>query len=253
MMRGSGSKLLRRACAFAPGRPLLQARPCSSASSASVAESVSGPLSAYRKASVAFPLSTAFATCFFKGSASDVVAQRQVEKREHMDWRRNFAFAFFSAAYVVALKRWRPHRIKTCAVLFWRRHLGIGQHLIYNVAFTRIFGAGRDLATAMKKVVADSLVHVPLIYLPLYYPYKALVLGEGSALDGLRQYRHDAYEVLTTYWTAWPLVHLTSFTILPVELRVSFVACVSFCWLIFLSYASHKDHGFEHAEQARKD
>jgi hypothetical protein len=38
------------------------------------------------------------------------------------------------------------------------------------VAFTRIFGTGTDLLTGLKKVIADSLVHVPLIYLPLYYP-----------------------------------------------------------------------------------
>ena len=63
----------------------------------------------------------------------------------------------------------------------------------------------------------------------------------GTALDGLKRYRHDAYDVLTTYWCAWPAVHFTSFTIVPTELRVGFVACVSFCWLIYLSYASHKE------------
>tara|TARA_B110001452_G_scaffold221142_1_gene193593 strand:- start:11 stop:142 length:132 start_codon:yes stop_codon:yes gene_type:complete len=37
------------------------------------------------------------------------------------------------------------------------------------------------------------------------------------------------------------LVHLTSFTVMPQELRISFVAGVSFVWLVYLSYASHRE------------
>ena len=117
------------------------------------------PLQAYQRSSKAAPLATAFATCMLKGSASDAVAQLQVEKCSSLDLKRNFAFGFFSGA-----------------------HLGIGQHLIYNVAFTRAFGKGTDALTALKKVIADSTVHVPLIYLPLYYPFKAVALGEGEQL-----------------------------------------------------------------------
>ena len=146
-------------------------------------------LARYTALSLRWPWSTAFATCTAKGCASDAVAQLQVEKREKMDWRRNAGFALFSGAY-----------------------LGIGQHLIYNVAFTRIFGRGTDIVTGMKKVVADSTVHVPMIYLPLYYPFKFIVLGEGTAYEGLLRYKADAYDVMTTYWSAWPAVHFISFT-----------------------------------------
>ena len=139
---------------------------------------VPNPLRAYRNASVSAPLATSFATCFVKGSASDALAQYAVERRERLDVRRNAAFAVFSGAY-----------------------LGIGQHLIYNVAFKRIFGAGQDLLTASKKVVADSLVHVPFIYLPLYYPFKTAILGEGSVTDGLRRYSEDARDVMTVRHT----------------------------------------------------
>ena len=133
------------------------------------------PLLAYRTISRSAPLGTAFVTCFLKGSASDAVSQKVVEQREQMNWRRNVAFATFSGWY-----------------------LGIGQHYVYNVLFTRVFGAGTDLATAMKKVVADSLVHVPCLYLPLYYPFEFVALGKGTAMDGLRRYRADSYDVLTT-------------------------------------------------------
>ena len=175
-------------------------------------------LAAYRAASRAAPLSTAFATCLAKGSASDGVAQLQVEKQSSLDWQRNFAFAFFSGAY-----------------------LGVGQHFVYNVAFSRLFGSGSSVRTALTKVIADSTVHVPMIYLPLYYPFKAVALGEGSALDGLYRYRLDAPSVLTTYWSMWPAIHFMNFKFTPPELRVGLVAAVSFMWLIYLSYASHRD------------
>jgi hypothetical protein len=153
---------------------------------------LSRPLHAYRALSRSAPLGTAFSTCFLKGSASDGVSQKVVERRECMDWRRNLVFACFSGLY-----------------------LGIGQHYVYNVAFTRVFGAGTDVATAVKKVLADSFVHVPLLYLPLYYPFECVALGQGTPIDGLRRYRADSYDVLTTYWTAWPAVHFINFTIMP--------------------------------------
>ena len=43
-------------------------------------------------------------------------------------------------------------------------------------------------------------------------------------------------------------MHLISFTVMPKELRISFVACVSFVWLVYLSYASHKESDIERAE-----
>lgn len=176
------------------------------------------PLEAYRRASRSAPLATAFATCFLKGSASDGVSQKVVERRGELDWSRNLAFALFSGGY-----------------------LGIGQHFVYNVAFARVFGASTNLATAAKKTVADSLVHVPLVYLPLYYPFETVALGRGTALDGLRRYKADCYDVLTTYWTMWPAVHLANFSVVPRELRISVVAGVSFAWLVFLSHRSHLD------------
>lgn len=170
-------------------------------------------LFAYRRLARGAPLSTAFAVTFCKGSAADAVAQLN---EESFDWRRNASFALFSGAY-----------------------LGVGQHYVYNVAFPLLLGAGRDLMTGCKKVLVDALVHVPLVYLPLYYPFETVATGKGTPADGLRKYRDDAPKVLSTYWCTWPPVHLFSFTVLPTELRITFIASVSFLWLIFLSYASH--------------
>ena len=171
-------------------------------------------MNAYRSLSRRAPLGTAFVTCFLKGSASDCVIQQT--ETPPFDWRRNCAFAFFSGAY-----------------------LGIGQHFVYNVVFLRIFGSGRDFFTATKKVVADSFIHVPCLYLPLYYPFETVATGRGSVLDGLQRYVHDAPRVLTTYWCTWPPAHFLSFSVLPQELRIAFIASLSFVWLCYLSAVSH--------------
>ncbi|KAJ8600904.1 hypothetical protein CTAYLR_010432 [Chrysophaeum taylorii] len=170
---------------------------------------------AYRGLSRSRPLSTAFVVTFAKGSASDMIAQTSFDGRR-FDFQRNLSFAFFSGAY-----------------------LGIGQHYIYNVVFTRVLGSGRDLGTATRKVAADAFVHVPFVYLMLYYPFEHFATGQGSPFQGLLKYKEEAPRVLTTYWMTWPPAHLISFTVLPTELRISFIAGLSFLWLIYLSYASH--------------
>ena len=82
-----------------------------------------------------------------------------------------------------------------------------------------------------------------------YYPFETVVLGKGSVLDGLRRYVLDAPEALTTYWKMWPGVHAISFGLMPKELRISFVASVSFVWLIFLSTISHREEAVTEAER----
>ena len=44
------------------------------------------------------------------------------------------------------------------------------------------------------------------------------------------------------------MVHFISFTVMPQELRIGFVATTSFVWLIYLSYASHKGHEQAHGD-----
>mmetsp|Transcript_5285 Transcript_5285/g.9478 ORF Transcript_5285/g.9478 Transcript_5285/m.9478 type:complete len:189 (+) Transcript_5285:54-620(+) len=170
----------------------------------------------YRSASKARPLAVAFATCFAKGSASDAVAQKVVEQKDEMKWTRNSAFAFFSGAY-----------------------LGVGQHFVYNVAFTRLFGPGMELRVGIQKVLADLFLHVPFLYLPLYYMFEDTALGIGSPVTGLRRWKSELSDTMLAYCKIFPLFHLFNFTVTPPELRIGLIACVSFVWLVVLSYLSH--------------
>eukprot|EP00439_Symbiodinium_sp_Y106_P074806 s169_g14.t1 len=218
-------------------------------------------------------------------------------RKDEMSLMRNSAFAFFSGAY-----------------------LGIGQHFVYNVAFTRLFGPGMELRVGVQKVLADLFVHVPFMYLPLYYMFEDTALGIGNpeagtrsagedvghdddgdddeeddddddvddddddgdgnhgphhqtifsinaeeitviiissiiviftititimSASGLRRWRTELSDTMMAYCKIFPLFHLFNFTVTPPELRIGLIACVSFVWLVVLSYLSH--YNVEHA------
>ena len=176
----------------------------------------------YRTISTKYPLRTAFATCFIKGSAADLLAQTVVENKSksQISWRRNLSFAFFSGAY-----------------------LGIAQHGIYNVIFTRAFGSSQTFQTAVKKVAADFFIHVPFVYIPLYYAFEQTVVFDQNPAAGIDiLYGKDSLEiipVMETYAMIWPGVHLINFMFVPMELRIAVIATVSFAWLTILSSISH--------------
>eukprot|EP00299_Pterocystis_sp_00344_P001654 c11520_g1_i1.p1 GENE.c11520_g1_i1~~c11520_g1_i1.p1 ORF type:complete len:192 (-),score=21.68 c11520_g1_i1:32-607(-) len=170
----------------------------------------------YRTASVRLPLTIAFATCFVKGSASDCIAQTIVENKTSVDPRRNFGFALFSGGYC-----------------------GVFQHFVYNVAMVRAFGVGTGVAVIVKKVLADGLIHTPLICFPIYYMSESTILG-ASPIEGLKNYSKDWWGICKAYWMLWTPVHVVSFKFVPTDLRIGFIATVSFFWLVILSFKSHQ-------------
>ena len=159
-----------------------------------------------------------FGVCFLKGCMSDALAQK-LEQKDTFDKKRNLAFSVFSGLY-----------------------LGCGQHVVYNVWFTRVFGTKQNLGVGFRKCMADLFVHVPFLYLPLYYTFEDAVL-KGTPSSGIqRLYLSDEPElpsVMMQYAKIFPVVHLVNFTVTPPEFRIGVVACVSFVWLVVLSTISH--------------
>jgi protein Mpv17 len=137
-----------------------------------------------------------------------------------LNFRRTCAFATFSGAYG-----------------------GCFQHVFYNVVFLKLFGEGTTRAV-ISKVVADSVVHAPMISIPLYYMFENMALGH-SASEGLRQYSEEWWDACSSYWCMWPFFHCVNFRYTSPELRIAAVAGFSYLWLIVLSFLSHRrlDHG----------
>lgn len=148
-----------------------------------------------------------------------MVAQKSSSEEETVNIRRNMAFIIYGGLYQ-----------------------GIFQEFLFNGIFPRIFGDGTSALTVAKKVMFDMLFISPLICLPFAYIIKALVFQQ-SFLDGVKKYISDVKNngLLGKYWLVWCPVQCMTFTIIPTEFRISFIACFSFFWLILLSTISSKN------------
>lgn len=110
---------------------------------------------------------------------------------------------------------------------------------IYNHLYPIWFGAGTSAGIVLKKVLFDLLIQTTLVTLPIAYLTKAMIFRH-SAKQGLKRYWHDVKEngLLTKYFLLWGPVQSVTFSLVPEHLRVSFIAVVSFFWLIILSSVS---------------
>ena len=96
------------------------------------------------------------------------------------------------------------------------------------------------MATVALKVITDQLVLTPFLCLPCAYLVKALVFGYPLR-EGLRRYLADARrDLLWKYWLIWTPTQCLTFSVVPEYLRITFIAGVSFFWLILLSSISNR-------------
>mmetsp|Transcript_123434 Transcript_123434/g.224382 ORF Transcript_123434/g.224382 Transcript_123434/m.224382 type:complete len:211 (+) Transcript_123434:49-681(+) len=193
---------------------------------------------AYYELCRGLPWSSAFAVTYFKGSMSDIFAQKFLERRESTDVARNVCFATFSGLYS-----------------------GFVMHFVCNLAYPRLFGCGTNLATVAKKLSTDHFIHVPFICMPCYYFWQEtffvpLENGStqiphwGSAVfsDTFTRWHEQIWGVMWEYWKIWTPAHVVTFKFMPEPLRVTWIAWVSALWLVVLSFLSHRD--FDHDAKA---
>lgn len=160
------------------------------------------------------PFAAAFVICAIKATAADLLAQ--AGERKGLEMKRTIAFLFYGGLYQ-----------------------GCFQEFMFNGIFPKLFGEGIGMNVAMKKVAFDMLVISPFLCLPVAYFIKAVVFGQ-TMKDGLNRYIHDIQhnKLLKKYWSIWAPVQCCTFTVVPAELRITFIAFVSFFWLILLSTVS---------------
>ena len=144
---------------------------------------------------------------------------KEKSRKTFVNYRRNLAFLFYGGAYQ-----------------------GIFQEFLFNGIFPRLFGDDVGIGTAKKKVMFDMLVISPCLCLPVAYIIKSLVFQE-SFQDGIRRYVSDVRTngLLKKYWSVWFPVQCLTFTVIPVQFRITFIACFSFFWLILLSTIASKN------------
>ena len=149
-----------------------------------------------------------------KATAADLLAQ--AGERKGLEIKRTIAFLFYGGLYQ-----------------------GCFQEFMFNGIFPKLFGEGIGMNVVVKKVAFDMLVISPFLCLPVAYFIKAVVFGQ-TMKEGLNRYIHDIQhnKLLKKYWAIWAPVQCCTFTVVPPELRITFIAFVSFFWLILLSTVS---------------
>jgi len=162
-----------------------------------------------------------------KTSFSDWLVQTQVEKREHIDWRRNGTFAAFGFFY-----------------------LGMVQYTLYVPIFSRMFPGAAAYAAAplraklkdvagtrnmITQVVLDQFVHHPIAYFPVFYCLKEVVNG-GTMSGGIEKYKVNYKEDLVALWKLWVPSTIINFSLMPMHMRIPWVASTSLIWTCIISY-----------------
>lgn len=181
----------------------------------------------YDRAAETAPWVTGFVTCFVKGSAADIIAQKAQARlpggdgaSSELSWRRNVGFALFSGGYT-----------------------GIVQRAVYNIAYPALFGVGTALRVAAKKSLFDATVHVPLLYMPVGYYVSNFFTEGGEPREAVRRYWQPMtfIDANARAIAIWVPAHLFTFSVCPTHLRIPWTAAVSFSWLIVMSSLSSQE------------
>lgn len=167
----------------------------------------------------------------FKATTADIIAQRrQIRKLKSendkvktktgtgkgLDIQRTLGFLLYGAVYQ-----------------------GLAQEFTYNHLYPILFGTETTTINVLKKVFCDMFVQTPVLTLPIAYYSKALLVG-NSFKQAMEHYVDDIKNrgLLIKFWALWTPVQCLTFSIIPEHFRVSFIAFVSFFWVIILSSLS---------------
>jgi len=182
------------------------------------------------------PWTSSFAVCYFKGSCADIVAQKVVEGEKEIDMTRNVCFATYGGWYC-----------------------GWFQHVVYNLTYTRLYGAGTSMLVVAKKNATDQFIHIPFVCLFTYYVWQECFLvplqkkrhsGDEHTkwprlevtllTDAAERWRLEILDVMKPNWALWTPAHIITFKFVPEPLRITWIATVSAVWLVILSFLTHQ-------------
>lgn len=213
---------------------------------------------------VTSPYAAAAITCGAKASAADFVAQRrhirtraeeaeaaaaakaeaeaEAEENEEdsVEEEMTTPLVVFDDDNELEIEVEPFHKARNVAFLLYGGiYQGMAQEFIYNHLYPVWFGSGTSVPVVLTKVAFDLLIQTTLVTLPVAYLVKSAIFRYSPA-EGLGRYMEDirAHGLLNKYFLLWGPVQCLTFGVVPEHLRVSFIALVSFFWLIILSTVS---------------
>jgi len=175
---------------------------------------------------------SAFLTCAIKGAAADYLAQSSSNKKKQQEIERQKLLYRRGGAHVLAPTM--DYKRNLAFLLYSGIYQGMGLEFIYNTLFPKWFGD-----SVVLKVIASMFVLSPLVTLPVAYLVKAAVFGHAPKL-AMVHYLQDVWHkgLLTKYWCIWVPMQTLAFALIPERLRISFIAMISFLWMILFSAIS---------------
>ena len=139
-----------------------------------------------------------------------------VEGRERVDRKRMAMFFAFGAGYQ-----------------------GCAQYWMLNHWFEWWF-AGHRIAPVAKKVLAANLIADPVFFFPTFYTLKEMLatgaLTPHTVASALGKYRANFFEDIRNSWAIWFPTHAVTYALVPLHLRMPWVACVSFGYVGLVSF-----------------
>ena len=91
------------------------------------------------------------------------------------------------------------------------------------------------------KVLADQLIYTPPITW-LYFVWQNVLSGADGGSSALHSAATQVWPTLQVNWVYWSVVHVATFSVIPLEYRVAFVAVKNFLWGGYLSWAAECAH-----------
>mmetsp|Transcript_9442 Transcript_9442/g.23075 ORF Transcript_9442/g.23075 Transcript_9442/m.23075 type:complete len:291 (+) Transcript_9442:206-1078(+) len=190
----------------------------------------------------------AFLTCSVKACTADAVAQYIAagkQRREDEDMaKKDNALSKLNPLRktrggdlaLSAKKKFSFDLRRSLAFLLYGGfYQGCANEFIYNNILP-LLGTGTDWKTVARKVVLELGFVSPLVCIPMAYLVKGLLIGRTISAS-YANYWDDVKTkgVVFKNWMIFIPVQSLTFSVIPPHLRVSFVAVVSFFWMIILS------------------
>ena len=182
-----------------------------------------------------YPMTFAILFAGVKCLIADEFVQRVLEGKTEIDRRRSLlfmGFGFFQVGWVQYLlySRAYPFLFPMRAAMA----MPLAQRL-------RDFHGMRQLATM---VAIDQLVYHPACYFPVFYTFQEILhldpdgaLRDVLAIPGraFESWKKNVFTDLKALWCIFVPVSVVQCSMVPVHLRVQFVATVGFVWSVVLS------------------
>lgn len=162
-----------------------------------------------------------YQTTMFTGAlivpVGDFVCQYFTRGDKKHDWWRSAGMMTFGLMYIGVFNAWLYRRY-----VRWFKHV---KNVRLNLAC---------------RVMTDNLIHIPLIWLPTFYFWTGTFKGESTEEISGRLKESYLMAVLGS-WLVWVPTNTLNFSIVPPQLRVLFMCCISLCDKVRLSYMSNRN------------